>query len=117
MSSKYGVYRDIPDQTQQKRVGVKDFYEKVQRPDPGYAGRLITSHSVIEQAQNRNILRTRYRSGSFTESHFTPGDDKQPHSAYHYSARENTVYNVQSQRATTVRESHKEVSHLFDKTK
>jgi hypothetical protein len=110
---KYGVFRDIPDGTAVKPVGVTAFKEKVQRPDPDLFGRDMRSHGVIEESHGREILRSRYRSGSFTESHFTPGNDSQPHSAYHYSARDKTVYSVKSDRATTTRKSHKDMGHLF----
>ncbi len=114
-SGKYGVLRDIPSDTTHKKVGVQDFWAKMQRPDPGLSGRDMRFHGEIEHAEGRDILRSRYRSGSFTESHFTPGNDKQPHSAYHYSARDKTLYSIESKRATTTREAHKDVSHLFDK--
>lgn len=109
----YGVKRDTPSTVTQKQVGTQEFKARVQRPDPGYQGRLVTSHGVIEQSHGREILRTRYRSGSFTESHFTPGNDAQPHSAYHFSKRDNTVYQVKSARATNTRKEHRNVEHLF----
>jgi hypothetical protein len=112
-SGKYGVYREVEGSAPaHKEVGAQEFTTKVQRPDLGYQGRLMRNDPP-EHSAGRDILRTRYRSGSFTESHFTPGDDRQHHSSYHYSRRENTVYSIKSNRARATRLTHKRMEHLF----
>ncbi|TLN00846.1 hypothetical protein FDZ73_18055 [bacterium] len=94
--SPYGVFRDIPDGAERQRVGIGEFTQKVTLGGGRKMEDVVTS-GLLETAQGRDVIRTRYRSNSFTESHFTTGDKTKSHNSYHYSATENKMYQIRGE--------------------
>lgn len=101
------AFSKIPDGERSKSIGVtaftKDVFENKKAGTPRSLSEDGVVHNVVPVREGVEALVTRHRSGSITESHFAPGDLSQQHGMYHYSATNNTVQDIRSNKASTTK--------------
>jgi|GEM_PF-2388658 hypothetical protein len=95
--SNMSAYDHLAPNSHPTRVGVQAFRANVNR-----GGRNLQDADIGYQQTRPNgdvAQMTRHRSGSITESHFTPGPNPGTHNSYHYSVTTGVVTSVRGQSA------------------